>query len=118
VCRYAIVYKKGYQATDYVDSVVTTKVKGTIYTNLSNTELGVPKKYADLYNRIWDPTDYVFPASGGEQGGFFVTTNVVITPNQTRGICPEVEIRSTTVPCRQSRILIIITLVMAFYVGP
>lgn len=72
-------------------SAVTTKVKGVIYTNLSTEELGVPKDYAELYNRIWDPTDYVIPTGGGEFGGFFVTTNVIITPNQTRDVCPEVK---------------------------
>ena len=41
-----------------------------------------------LYDRIWDEADYVVPPA--ENGAFFVTTNVVITPNQTWGTCPEV----------------------------
>ena len=41
-----------------------------------------------LYERVWDEADYVVPPA--ENGAFFVTTNVVITPNQTRGHCPEV----------------------------
>ena len=45
-----------------------------------------------MYERVWDEADYVVPPA--ENGAFFVTTNVVITPNQTRGHCPEV---STTV---------------------
>jgi len=40
-----------------------------------------------LYDRIWDEADYVVPPA--ENGAFFVTTNVVITPNQTWGTCPE-----------------------------
>lgn len=42
-----------------------------------------------LYERVWDEADYVVPPA--ENGAFFVTTNVVITPNQTRGLCPEVD---------------------------
>ena len=48
-----------------------------------------------MYERVWDEADYVVPPA--ENGAFFVTTNVVITPNQTRGHCPEV---STTVPLK------------------
>ena len=40
---------------------------------------------------MWDEADYVVPPA--ENGAFFVTTNVVITPNQTWGECPEVENR-------------------------
>jgi hypothetical protein len=36
-----------------------------------------------LYTRVWDEADYVIPPA--ENGAFFVATNVVITPNQTRG---------------------------------
>jgi hypothetical protein len=38
----------------------------------------------DLYNRVWDEADYVIPPA--ENGAFFVATNVIVTPNQTRGI--------------------------------
>ena len=38
--------------------------------------------------QVWDEADYVVPPA--ENGAFFVTTNVVITPNQTWGECPEV----------------------------
>ena len=41
-----------------------------------------------MYERVWDEADYVVPPA--ENGAFFVTTNVVITPNQTLGHCPEV----------------------------
>ena len=40
-----------------------------------------------LYTRVWDVADYVVPPA--ENGAFFVATNVIITPNQTRGFCPE-----------------------------
>ena len=40
------------------------------------------------YERVWDEADYVIPPA--ENGAFFVTTNVVITANQTWGTCPEV----------------------------
>ena len=36
---------------------------------------------------MWDVADYVVPPA--ENGAFFVATNVIITPNQTRGFCPE-----------------------------
>ena len=41
-----------------------------------------------MYERVWDEADYVVPPA--ENGAFFVTTNVVITPNQTLGHCAEV----------------------------
>ncbi len=37
--------------------------------------------------RIWDVTDFVVPPT--ENNAFFVTTNVIITPNQTQGACAE-----------------------------
>ncbi len=40
-----------------------------------------------MYERVWDEADYVVPPA--ENGAFFVMTNVVLTPNQTRGTCPE-----------------------------
>ena len=39
--------------------------------------------FSDLYTRVWDEADYVVPPA--ENGAFFVATNVIITPNQTRG---------------------------------
>ena len=38
--------------------------------------------------QVWDEADYVVPPA--ENGAFFVTTNVLITPNQTWRTCPEV----------------------------
>jgi hypothetical protein len=39
--------------------------------------------FSALYTRVWDEADYVIPPA--ENGAVFVATNVVITPNQTRG---------------------------------
>ena len=38
--------------------------------------------------QVWDEADYVVPPA--ENGAFFVTTNVLVTSNQTWGACPEV----------------------------
>ena len=38
--------------------------------------------------QVWDEADYVVPPA--ENGAFFVTTNVLVTSNQTWGSCPEV----------------------------
>jgi hypothetical protein len=48
-----------------------------------------------LYNRIWDVTDIIVPPV--ENNAFFITTNIVITPNQARGECAE---REAVAPCR------------------
>ena len=47
----------------------------------------LPPEYIDIYERVWDESDYVIPPS--ENNAFFVMTNVVLTPNQTRTTCPE-----------------------------
>jgi hypothetical protein len=39
-------------------------------------------EWRNLYNRVWDVADYVVPPA--ENGAVFVTTNVIITPNQGR----------------------------------
>ncbi|KAL3856150.1 hypothetical protein ACJMK2_010938 [Sinanodonta woodiana] len=78
VIGYAIVYKKGYQEFNDVQGVVTTKLKGVALTNLS---------LPGLRDRIWDVVDYVVPPQ--ENDAFFVTTNLIITENQTMGTCEE-----------------------------
>lgn len=50
--RYAIIYKKGYQDFDNVQSVVTTKVKGIVMVNTSI--------HPDIQS-IWDVADYIVP---------------------------------------------------------
>ena len=47
----------------------------------------LPEGRLELYERVWDESDYVIPPS--ENNAFFVMTNVVLTPNQTRTTCPE-----------------------------
>ena len=52
-----------------------------------------------MYERIWDEADYVIPPS--EANAFFVMTNVVITPNQTRRRCPENHMELPQIICNQ-----------------
>ena len=47
----------------------------------------IPSDRHSMYERIWDESDYVIPPA--ENSAFFVMTNVVLTPNQTRSNCPE-----------------------------
>ena len=89
VVGYVMVYKKGYQEAEKVVSAVTAKVKGNVLTNFTDNELmNVRPEWRDLYRRVWDVTDFVVPPI--ENNAFFVMTNMVITPNQTRAECPEV----------------------------
>ncbi|KAG8228893.1 hypothetical protein J437_LFUL007630 [Ladona fulva] len=85
--RYVIIYNKGYQECDRVESSVTTKVKGVTFTNFSKDEFQVPATHIPLYNRLWDVSEYVIPAS--ENDAFFIMTNTIITPNQSFGTCDE-----------------------------
>lgn len=106
---YALGYSKAYQVRTRPQSVVVLKVKGVTRTSFTNTELAVPNPEFYRYRiriqpspaqflilifydfrRVWDANDVVFRSYGGESGGFFITTNVIITPNQTRGVCAEV----------------------------
>ena len=50
-----------------------------------------------MYERIWDEADYVIPPS--ESNAFFIMTNAVITPNQTRGNCPEDHFELSNITC-------------------
>ncbi|XP_055983366.1 P2X purinoceptor 5 isoform X1 [Sorex fumeus] len=69
--------KKGYQETDTtLQSSVITKVKGVVFTNTS--ELGA---------RLWDIVDFVIPPQG--ENMFFITTNLIATPNQRQQTCAE-----------------------------
>jgi len=64
---------------------VTTKVKGTSLTNLTN----VLNQSFPLYGgvHLWDSEEYIIPPE--ENGAFYVMTNMIITPDQTQGTCPE-----------------------------
>ncbi|XP_065664263.1 P2X purinoceptor 4a isoform X1 [Hydra vulgaris] len=82
VIGYVIVYKKGYQDFDNAISTVTTKLKGTSYVNYNNVASPFHENI-----EVYDPADYVVPPQ--ENNAFFVMTNMIITPNQTRSRCPE-----------------------------
>ncbi|KAJ7994072.1 hypothetical protein DPEC_G00262140 [Dallia pectoralis] len=56
-CSYVCVVQKAYQAKDSIISSVTTKVKGTGFTNLSG-----------LGAHVWDVADYNIPPEGGVLG--------------------------------------------------
>ena len=70
---------------------MTVKLKGTSRSHLpendSDVSSQIPREWRHLYNRVWDVADYVVPPA--ENGAFFITTNVVLTPNQTQTACPE-----------------------------
>ncbi|XP_074635329.1 P2X purinoceptor 4-like [Acropora palmata] len=85
VIVYVIIIKKGYQDTEKPYSSVTTKVKGTALTNLTSTSGQSFPLYGGVH--LWDSPDYIVPPE--ENGAFFVMTNMIITPNQTQGTCPE-----------------------------
>ena len=53
IFRYAIVWEKGYQEFETVESAVTSKLKGVTFTN----HTGIDPKY----QRVWDVADYVVP---------------------------------------------------------
>lgn len=72
-------WEKGYQSFDSVVSGVTAKLKGVVFTNLTD--------YPAIGARIWDVADYVVPPQ--QNKAFFVITNVVVTPNQQQGRCEE-----------------------------
>ena len=88
IVGYVLVYNKGYQELDKAVSAVTAKVKGNVLTNFTDDELAnVPLQWRHLYRRVWDVSDFVVPPV--ENNAFFVMTNIIITPNQTRSECPE-----------------------------
>ncbi|XP_077015920.1 P2X purinoceptor 4 [Tamandua tetradactyla] len=82
VIGWVFVWKKGYQEIDSVVSSVTTKAKGVATINSSSTGF-----------QIWDAADYVIPVQ--EENSLFIMTNMIITKNQSQGICPEVPDRAT-----------------------
>jgi len=85
---YQLWYAQGYQEFSSVESSTTTKVKGYSISRLDeDVSEAMNPTLRMLYERVWDEADYVVPPA--ENGAFFVTTNVVITPNQTLGHCPE-----------------------------
>lgn len=63
IFRYVLVYKKGYQEFSEVESSVTTKLKGVIFTNFSNDFFSKKISHPEWYRRVWDVADYVVPPS-------------------------------------------------------
>lgn len=88
IIGYVLYYNKAYQEFDEVVSAVSSKVKGVVFTDFPDEDLtNVPEAWKYLYRRIWDVTDFVVPPT--QNNAFFVTTNMIITPNQTKGTCSE-----------------------------
>ena len=65
--------------------------------SVSDVSLNVDESQFQMYERIWDEADYVIPPS--ESNAFFIMTNAVITPNQTRGTCPEDHFEISNIKC-------------------
>ncbi|KAH7955445.1 hypothetical protein HPB52_000889 [Rhipicephalus sanguineus] len=88
VIGYALLYEKGYQRYSSCTSAVTVKVKGAVSTD-SLPEDAFKSALGDTshYRRVWDSEDIVVPPHDSNQ--FFITTNVILTPNQTISACPE-----------------------------
>lgn len=85
-----IILKGGYQISSSIESAVITKIKGTTEINLNeNPRLNqsFDQSKIPLFNRIWDGQDIVYPPK--DSSGFFLTSNIVITKNQTLGKCPD-----------------------------
>ena len=77
-------------------------MKGLSQSELTSDHLlqNLPEELKPMYERIWDEADYVIPPS--ESNAFFVMTNVVITPNQTRSQCPEDHLEIPKIICGSS----------------
>ena len=79
VVVWVFIIHKGYQFIDNAPvSGTTTKLKGVAYTNSTDPRVG---------QRLWDAADLNVPPE--ENGAFFLTTNVIVTHNQTQGECTE-----------------------------
>jgi hypothetical protein len=83
--------RKVYQKTCPVHGSVVAKVKGVVSTeDVPDSEFKVSDPR--IYKRVWDTSDLIFPPYGGDgnEGSFIAVTNLLITSNQSKGICPEV----------------------------
>eukprot|EP01084_Bolivina_argentea_P134880 237770_1 len=72
-------YSNGYQSIDPVTGTTSVKLKGSGSANLTGSGIGIN-------GTVFDAMDLVVPNI--EEDAFFVTTAMIITPNQTRGIWP------------------------------
>ncbi|XP_066918295.1 P2X purinoceptor 4-like isoform X1 [Clytia hemisphaerica] len=79
---YAIIYEKGYQEFDTAISTISTKMKGITHVDFTGFN-------SSLFNglQVYDAEDYVIKPKDGNS--LFVMTNMVITPKQYQGKCPE-----------------------------
>ena len=76
---WVFIYNHGYQYIDKAAvSAVTSKVKGISHSASHDRSIA---------DRIWDTADLVVPPQ--QNGAFFLMTNVIITSNQSQGVCPE-----------------------------
>ena len=84
------------------NNIFYSQVKGLSYSMLSGTQnrIKYSKGQLETYERIWDVADLVVPPS--EANAFFVMTNAIITPNQTRSTCPEDHTEIPNVICEIS----------------
>ncbi|XP_072043608.1 P2X purinoceptor 4-like isoform X2 [Amphiura filiformis] len=98
VVGYVLILERGYQERCVVQGSVTTKLKGVAYTNITEALDLRSSIDPEPYNRAWDLADYVIPPQ--QTNAFFVMTNMVITPAQTRSTCAEDPwIRTPNVRC-------------------
>ena len=75
------------------------QVKGISYSSFqsNHTIPNISIEHRDVYERIWDETDYMIPPA--ENNAFFIMTNFVITPNQIRSECPEDHLENDAMLC-------------------
>ena len=85
VVIYVIIIEKGYNGSSPIEGYTYTKLKGSSLQN-------------DTYGNIlvWDATDIVNPPM--ESDAIFVTTNSLVTYNQSRGLYPDT---ATPCPCEK-----------------
>lgn len=87
IIGYGLIIKKSYQSNSDIASAAQVKVKGTAFYNGSlpwEPYNNVTNNNAQLL--IYDSNDLVFPPT--ENSAVFITTNMWMTPNQTRSVCP------------------------------
>lgn len=72
---------RGYQLTERGLTGVTTQVTGVAFSESETRSINSP------HYRVWDSVDVAVPAE--EYKAFFVSTNLVVTNNQTQSVCAE-----------------------------
>ncbi|XP_021966066.1 P2X purinoceptor 5 [Folsomia candida] len=76
-----LVYHTYLENTSNILADIDSTVSGALYT--SDPEL------PPLYKRFWDNPDLVVSSHESKDGESLIRTNLIITPNQTRGVCLE-----------------------------